>query len=267
MRAAPTPPPSGAPQWPAGTPALTIKQPWAALIIAGIKDVENRSWTTPHRGLLLIHAGITDDPPRQPLGSRLPPHPAPRCHPGHRVSGRHCARPPLPVRRPRLVALGTHRPAAVPAAGALSRTARAVAPSMMTAPDRWQPTTTANQAPPPSTRCGAIPYCPGLLSRSPGRAGTPAAGPVTADDDPAGGEKASRIHIGGWCESGGTFVWPGCASEPLCMRPGVHPGSLAARRTSAWSARNQSTADRRTCVAAARDIAAANCASRPAPTC
>lgn len=37
--------------------ALTIKQPWASLIAAGVKDVENRTWDTRYRGPLLIHAG------------------------------------------------------------------------------------------------------------------------------------------------------------------------------------------------------------------
>jgi ASCH domain-containing protein len=36
---------------------LTIRQPWAELIIMGIKPIENRSWKTEHRGPLLIHAG------------------------------------------------------------------------------------------------------------------------------------------------------------------------------------------------------------------
>ena len=36
--------------------ALSINQPWAQLIIAGIKPVENRSWPTPVRGEILIHA-------------------------------------------------------------------------------------------------------------------------------------------------------------------------------------------------------------------
>lgn len=36
--------------------ALSIRQPWAELIIRGLKDVENRSWQTHHRGPLLIHA-------------------------------------------------------------------------------------------------------------------------------------------------------------------------------------------------------------------
>lgn len=37
---------------------LTIKQPWAGLILAGAKDVENRSWSTPHRGALGIHVAL-----------------------------------------------------------------------------------------------------------------------------------------------------------------------------------------------------------------
>jgi hypothetical protein len=36
---------------------LTIRQPWAEWIIAGEKDVENRTWSTSHRGLMGIHAG------------------------------------------------------------------------------------------------------------------------------------------------------------------------------------------------------------------
>lgn len=38
-------------------PALTIRQPYAWLIVAGIKPVENRTWSTTYRGPLLIHAG------------------------------------------------------------------------------------------------------------------------------------------------------------------------------------------------------------------
>ena len=37
--------------------ALTIKQPWATLIIQGDKRFEFRSWQTKYRGDLLIHAG------------------------------------------------------------------------------------------------------------------------------------------------------------------------------------------------------------------
>lgn len=37
--------------------ALTIRQPWASLIAAGVKTIETRSWSTKHRGPLAIHAG------------------------------------------------------------------------------------------------------------------------------------------------------------------------------------------------------------------
>lgn len=40
-----------------GLRALSVRQPWAWLIVNGYKDVENRSWATKHRGPLLIHAG------------------------------------------------------------------------------------------------------------------------------------------------------------------------------------------------------------------
>ena len=36
--------------------ALAVQQPWAALLCLGIKDVENRTWSTKHRGKLLIVA-------------------------------------------------------------------------------------------------------------------------------------------------------------------------------------------------------------------
>ncbi len=37
---------------------LSVRQPWAWLIINGLKDVENRDWSTHLRGPLLIHAGL-----------------------------------------------------------------------------------------------------------------------------------------------------------------------------------------------------------------
>jgi hypothetical protein len=40
-----------------GVKCLSIRQPWAWLIVNGHKDVENRTWKTKHRGPLLIHAG------------------------------------------------------------------------------------------------------------------------------------------------------------------------------------------------------------------
>ena len=41
---------------------LSVRQPWAAWILLGAKDVENRTWSTRHRGPLLIHAGGMKDP-------------------------------------------------------------------------------------------------------------------------------------------------------------------------------------------------------------
>lgn len=40
---------------------LSVRQPWAWLIVTGQKDVENRSWSTTHRGQIAIHAGKTTD--------------------------------------------------------------------------------------------------------------------------------------------------------------------------------------------------------------
>jgi hypothetical protein len=46
------------------THALSIRQPWAALVVAGLKTVEVRTWNTRRRGPLWIHAGnIPDDRP------------------------------------------------------------------------------------------------------------------------------------------------------------------------------------------------------------
>ena len=39
--------------------ALTIKEPWATLIIEGYKAYEFRSWKTNYRGKILIHAGMS----------------------------------------------------------------------------------------------------------------------------------------------------------------------------------------------------------------
>jgi hypothetical protein len=37
--------------------AVTVFQPYAWLLVMGIKPIENRTWRTRHRGPLLIHAG------------------------------------------------------------------------------------------------------------------------------------------------------------------------------------------------------------------
>lgn len=44
--------------------AITIKQPWASLIVHGIKDIENRTWTCPKKYIgqrVLIHASAKPD--------------------------------------------------------------------------------------------------------------------------------------------------------------------------------------------------------------
>ena len=38
---------------------LTIKEPWASLIVNGYKKYEFRSWKTKYRGKILIHAGMS----------------------------------------------------------------------------------------------------------------------------------------------------------------------------------------------------------------
>ena len=41
--------------------AISIRQPWAWCIVNGYKDIENRTWSTKHRGRILIHAAKTID--------------------------------------------------------------------------------------------------------------------------------------------------------------------------------------------------------------
>lgn len=42
-------------------PCLSIRQPYAWAIMAGIKPVENRTWATKYRGPLAIHASLKAD--------------------------------------------------------------------------------------------------------------------------------------------------------------------------------------------------------------
>jgi ASCH domain len=44
--------------------AISVKQPWALLLISGVKAVENRSWEARYRGPLLIQAS------KSPLSDR-----------------------------------------------------------------------------------------------------------------------------------------------------------------------------------------------------
>lgn len=41
--------------------ALSIKQPWASLIVHGLKTIEVRAWPTARRGRILIHAARVSD--------------------------------------------------------------------------------------------------------------------------------------------------------------------------------------------------------------
>ena len=53
--------------------ALSIRQPWAWLIVNGHKDIENRSWPTRFRGPVLIHAakGMTMSSTKSATGHLL----------------------------------------------------------------------------------------------------------------------------------------------------------------------------------------------------
>ena len=42
-------------------PALSVRQPWAELVISGRKSIEVRQWWTEYRGPLWIHSGVTQD--------------------------------------------------------------------------------------------------------------------------------------------------------------------------------------------------------------
>ncbi|KAH3762538.1 activating signal cointegrator 1 [Pelomyxa schiedti] len=46
-----------------GSKALTLHQPWASLLVYGIKTAEGRNWTTNHRGKLWIHAASKQPDP------------------------------------------------------------------------------------------------------------------------------------------------------------------------------------------------------------
>ena len=43
-------------------PALSVRQPWAELILLGRKTIEVRSWTTAYRGMIWLHVGKVSDP-------------------------------------------------------------------------------------------------------------------------------------------------------------------------------------------------------------
>lgn len=45
--------------------ALTLRQPWAGLIVSGAKRIETRSWATRYRGPLAIHASASGMAPEE----------------------------------------------------------------------------------------------------------------------------------------------------------------------------------------------------------
>jgi len=53
--------------------ALSLKQPWAALLVHGRKSIEVRNWPTPRRGRVLIHAARIPDPRPQAWAHIDPP--------------------------------------------------------------------------------------------------------------------------------------------------------------------------------------------------
>lgn len=58
------PPLLGAPK------ALSLTRPWDELILLGLKPIENRTWTTTHRGTLVIHAARSWDPTALEVAAR-----------------------------------------------------------------------------------------------------------------------------------------------------------------------------------------------------
>ena len=78
--------------------ALSVWQPWAYLLVTGVKDVENRTWRTNHRSRLWIHASQRFDQEAYralraagvdlPEPDRLPARRASRRNRAHRLCAR-----------------------------------------------------------------------------------------------------------------------------------------------------------------------------------
>lgn len=62
---------------PANAKVITLQQPYASAVMAGVKQIETRSWKTPYRGALVIHAGkawnddLKDKANSEPIASAL----------------------------------------------------------------------------------------------------------------------------------------------------------------------------------------------------
>ncbi len=46
---------------PSPVKALSVRQPWAELVLSGRKQIEVRSWSDPYRGRLWLHTGRNED--------------------------------------------------------------------------------------------------------------------------------------------------------------------------------------------------------------
>jgi hypothetical protein len=55
-----------------GIKAVSVLQPWATLILLGVKCFETRAWRTAHRGALAIHAGRRLTPAGRALAAAEP---------------------------------------------------------------------------------------------------------------------------------------------------------------------------------------------------
>src|SRR4051794_39259788 len=53
------------------TRALSLSRPWTELVLRHGKDVENRRWNTPYRGLLVIHGAKSWDRSWGPLAAEI----------------------------------------------------------------------------------------------------------------------------------------------------------------------------------------------------
>lgn len=43
---------------------LSVRQPWASLLVCGLKDIENRTWASNFKGRIMIYASSTKVPKR-----------------------------------------------------------------------------------------------------------------------------------------------------------------------------------------------------------
>lgn len=51
--------------------SISVRQPWAELIVAGLKTIENRSWKIHYRGTIAVHASSTNTKREYEAASQL----------------------------------------------------------------------------------------------------------------------------------------------------------------------------------------------------